>query len=380
MEELGIYVHIPFCKRKCSYCDFKSFSNIDEINQKKYVDALIKEIQNSQNTNKYIVTTIYIGGGTPSFINENYIKDILQAIYKKWKIKNDVEITIEVNPGTITKEKLEAYKNMGINRLSIGLQSTNNYLLNKIGRIHSYEEFIENYILARKIGFENINIDLMLALPEQNMEDLMQSVKKVINLNPEHISIYSLILEENTELWKKVKNKEENLVEDDLEREMYWKSKKAFEDAGYIHYEISNYAKPGFESKHNTNCWSQKQYLGFGIAAHSYFTGKRFYNVEDLNKYITNIEKNEFKNNIIIEEENRTKEDIAKEYMMLGLRKIEGVSISEFQRKFELNPLFYFRFEISKLQEMDLIEVDLDNIRLTKKGLDLANIVFEEFI
>lgn len=380
MEELGIYVHIPFCKRKCSYCDFKSFSNIDEINQKKYVDALIKEIQNSQNTNKYIVTTIYIGGGTPSFINENYIKDILQAIYKKWEIKNDVEITIEVNPGTITKEKLEAYKNMGINRLSIGLQSTNNYLLNKIGRIHSYEEFIENYILARKIGFENINIDLMLALPEQNMEDLMQSVKKVINLNPEHISIYSLILEENTELWKKVKNKEENLVEDDLEREMYWKSKKAFEDAGYIHYEISNYAKPGFESKHNKNCWSQKQYLGFGIAAHSYFNGKRFYNVEDLNKYITNIEKNEFKNNIIIEEENRTKEDVAKEYMMLGLRKIEGVSISEFQRKFELNPLFYFRFEISKLQEMDLIEVDLDNIRLTKKGLDLANIVFEEFI
>ena len=380
MEELGIYVHIPFCKRKCSYCDFKYFSNIDEINQKKYVDALIKEIQNSQNTNKYIVTTIYIGGGTPSFINEAYIKDILQAIYKKWEIKNDVEITIEVNPGTITKEKLEAYKNMGINRLSIGLQSTNNYLLNKIGRIHSYEEFIENYILARKIGFENINIDLMLALPEQNMEDLMQSVKKVINLNPEHISIYSLILEENTELWKKVKNKEENLVEDDLEREMYWKSKKAFETAGYIHYEISNYAKPGFESKHNKNCWSQKQYLGFGIAAHSYFNGKRFYNVEDLNKYITNIEKNEFKNNIIIEEENRTKEDIAKEYMMLGLRKIEGVSISEFQRKFELNPLFYFRFEISKLQEMDLIEVDLDNIRLTKKGLDLANIVFEEFI
>ena len=380
MEELGIYVHIPFCKRKCSYCDFKSFSNIDEINQKKYVDALIKEIQNIQNTNKYIVTTIYIGGGTPSFINETYIKDILQAIYKKWEIKNDVEITIEVNPGTITKEKLEAYKNMGINRLSIGLQSTNNYLLNKIGRIHSYEEFIENYILARKIGFENINIDLMLALPEQNMEDLMQSVKKVINLNPEHISIYSLILEENTELWKKVKNKEENLVEDDLEREMYWKSKKAFEAAGYIHYEISNYAKPVFESKHNKNCWSQKQYLGFGIAAHSYFNGKRFYNVEDLNKYITNIEKNEFKNNIIIEEENRTKEDIAKEYMMLGLRKIEGVSISEFQRKFELNPLFYFRFEISKLQEMDLIEVDLDNIRLTKKGLDLANIVFEEFI
>lgn len=380
MEELGIYVHIPFCKRKCSYCDFKSFSNIDEINQKKYVDALIKEIQNSQNTNKYIVTTIYIGGGTPSFINETYIKDILQAIYKKWEIKNDVEITIEVNPGTITKEKLEAYKNMGINRLSIGLQSTNNYLLNKIGRIHSYEEFIENYILARKTGFENINIDLMLALPEQNMEDLMQSVKKVINLNPEHISIYSLILEENTELWKKVKNKEENLVEDDLEREMYWKSKKAFEAAGYIHYEISNYAKPGFESKHNKNCWSQKQYLGFGIAAHSYLNGKRFYNVEDLNKYITNIEKNEFKNNIIIEEENRTKEEIAKEYMMLGIRKIEGVSISEFQRKFELNPLFYFRFEISKLQEMDLIEVDLDNIRLTKKGLDLANIVFEEFI
>lgn len=380
MEELGIYIHIPFCKKKCSYCDFKSFENINENIKKEYIEALIKEIQLTKNNSNYIVSTIYIGGGTPSFIDEKYIKEILQAIYKKWEIKPEVEITIEINPGTINKSKLEAYRMMGINRLSIGLQSTNDYLLKKIGRIHNYQDFLDTYILARKTGFENINIDLMLALPEQTLENLMQSVRKIINLNPEHISIYSLILEENTELFSKVQKGEEALVKDELEREMYWKSKEAFEEAGYIHYEISNYSKKGYESKHNKNCWSQKEYLGFGIAAHSYLEEKRFCNIDNLNKYIENIKKGNLEENRIIEEKNRTKENIAKEYMMLGLRKIEGVSISEFQRKFELNPLFYFRFEISKLQKLDLIEVDLDNIRLTKRGLDLANIVFEEFV
>lgn len=380
MEELGIYIHIPFCKKKCSYCDFKSFENINEDIKKEYIEALIKEIQLTKNNSNYIVSTIYIGGGTPSFIDEKYIKEILQAIYKKWEIKPEVEITIEINPGTINKSKLEAYRMMGINRLSIGLQSTNDYLLKKIGRIHNYQDFLDTYILARKTGFENINVDLMLALPEQTLENLMQSVRKIINLNPEHISIYSLILEENTELFSKVQKGEEALVKDELEREMYWKSKEAFEEAGYIHYEISNYSKKGYESKHNKNCWSQKEYLGFGIAAHSYLEEKRFCNIDNLNKYIENIKKGNLEENRIIEEKNRTKENIAKEYMMLGLRKIEGVSISEFQRKFELNPLFYFRFEISKLQKLDLIEVDLDNIRLTKRGLDLANIVFEEFV
>ena len=380
MEELGIYIHIPFCKKKCSYCDFKSFENINENIKKEYIEALIKEIQLTKNNSNYIVSTIYIGGGTPSFIDEKYIKEILQAIYKKWEIKPEVEITIEINPGTINKSKLEAYRMMGINRLSIGLQSTNDYLLKKIERIHNYQDFLDTYILARKTGFENINVDLMLALPEQTLENLMQSVRKIINLNPEHISIYSLILEENTELFSKVQKGEEALVKDELEREMYWKSKEAFEEAGYIHYEISNYSKKGYESKHNKNCWSQKEYLGFGIAAHSYLEEKRFCNIDNLNKYIENIKKGNLEENRIIEEKNRTKENIAKEYMMLGLRKIEGVSISEFQRKFELNPLFYFRFEISKLQKLDLIEVDLDNIRLTKRGLDLANIVFEEFV
>ena len=380
MEELGIYIHIPFCKKKCSYCDFKSFENINENIKKEYIEALIKEIQLTKNNSNYIVSTIYIGGGTPSFIDEKYIKEILQAIYKKWEIKPEVEITIEINPGTINKSKLEAYRMMGINRLSIGLQSTNDYLLKKIGRIHNYQDFLDTYILARKTGFENINVDLMLALPEQTLENLMQSVRKIINLNPEHISIYSLILEENTELFSKVQKGEEALVKDELEREMYWKSKEAFEEAGYIHYEISNYSKKGYESKHNKNCWSQKEYLGFGIAAHSYLEEKRFCNIDNLNKYIENIKKGNLEENRIIEEKNRTKENIAKEYMMLGLRKIEGVSISEFQRKFNLNPLLYFRFEISKLQKLDLIEVDLDNIRLTKRGLDLANIVFEEFV
>jgi oxygen-independent coproporphyrinogen-3 oxidase len=380
MEELGIYIHIPFCKKKCSYCDFKSFSEIDESVQEKYINCVIKEIQNFKADKNHSVNTIYIGGGTPSFINANNIQKILQAIYKKWNIEEDVEITIEVNPGTVDKQKLETYKTMGINRLSIGLQSTNDYLLKKIGRIHTYNDFLDTYIMARKCGFENINIDLMLALPDQSLQDIMESARKVINLNPEHISIYSLILEEDTELWKNVNNGKMKLLEDSIERDMYWQTKKAFEEAGYKHYEISNYAKKGYESKHNFNCWTQKEYLGFGIAAHSYYDEKRFSKIDNLEKYMENIGKNNFEQNIIIEEENRTQEDIAKEYMMLGLRKIDGVVISQFQRKFELNPLFYFRFEISKLQEMDLIEVDLDNIRLTNKGLDLANIVFEEFV
>lgn len=219
----------------------------------------------------------------------------------------------------------------------------------------------------------------MLALPTQTLDELVTSVIDVIKLNPEHISLYSLILEEGTPLFEKINSGELELTDEKLERQMYWRTKQILEKAGYKQYEISNFSKKGFESKHNMNCWNQNEYLGVGLAAHSYLDNKRFSRIIDIENYIKNIKENNFDKNIILEEI-QDRESKAKEYMMLGFRKVDGISISEFERKFEINPLFYFRFEISKLEEECLIEVDLDNIRLTKKGLDFANLVFEAFV
>lgn len=377
MENFGIYIHIPFCKKKCKYCDFISFSCYAE-KENEYVDSLLKEIENYESIEKE-VSTIYIGGGTPSIIDSKNIIKILEKIRLKFNVKSDAEITIEINPGTITKEKLKDYKSAGINRLSIGLQSTNNDILNLIGRIHTYEEFEKNYNLAKEVGFTNINVDLMLALPNQSMDILIDSLLKVINLNPNHISLYSLILEEGTELEKMIESGEYKLCDEDLERKMYHKTKSVLEKNGYVHYEISNFAKKEYESKHNISCWNQEEYIGFGLAAHSYYNKKRFSNIESIEEYISNINKGEYDKNIVVHE-SQDKPSEMREFMMIGLRKIDGVKISDFERKFRINPLFYFRFEISKLTDEDLIEVDLDFIKLTKKGLDLANLVFEEFV
>ena len=381
MEKLGIYVHIPFCKKKCKYCDFISFSCDEEI-YTKYVEALINEIKNTSKniiSSIHEVSTIYIGGGTPSLIDSKYIEEIIETIYQNIRVAGNAEITIEVNPGTVTREKLETYKKLGINRLSIGLQTTDNELLSLIGRIHTYEEFLDTYNMAREIGFTNINVDLMLALPTQTEKMLVDSLLKVINLNPNHISLYSLVLEEGTVLEKEIEEGKYKLVDEELERKMYHKTKNILEKNGYNHYEISNFAKKGFESKHNLDCWDQREYLGFGLAAHSYYRNKRFSNTNDLDEYINNISKFNFTKNVEVHEL-QDREAKAKEFMLLGLRKINGVSISEFERRFRVHPLFYFRFEISRLDEEGLLEVELDDIRLTKKGLDLANQVFEAFV
>lgn len=379
MKNLGIYIHIPFCKKKCDYCDFISFSGIEE-KAENYTKALIQDIKNSSMTAKdFEIDTIYFGGGTPSYIESNFVVEILKTIRENYNVLENAEITLEVNPGTVNKSKLLNYKEAGINRLSIGLQSTHDRLLSLVGRIHNYNEFLETYKLAREIGFNNINVDLMLALPTQTLDEIVSSVREIISLKPEHISLYSLILEEGTALYKKIENKELELTDEKLERYMYWRTKQLLEQAGYKHYEISNFAKENFKSKHNLNCWNQNEYLGFGVASHSYLGNKRFSRITNIDDYIKNINEENFDKNIIIEEI-QDRESKAKEYMMLGFRKLDGISISEFERKFEINPLFYFRFEISKLEEEDLIEVDLDDIKLTKKGLDLANIVFEEFV
>ena len=372
--ELGIYIHIPFCVKKCYYCDFVSFTN-QNANIKKYIQAILKELE-QYDLNKYNITTIYIGGGTPSAISSAYIVNILEKIKEKLENNNtewkDIEITIEVNPGTVTKEKLQDYKSVGVNRLSIGLQTTNDNLLKIIGRIHTYEEFLETYKLAEEVGFKNINVDLMIGLPSQTIQDLKDSLNKVIKLEPKHISTYSLILEENTVLEKLVESGKLILPDEDMERQMYWYVKNTLELNGYNHYEISNFAKEGFESKHNLNCWEQKQYIGLGLAASSYINNERYSNVGDMKKYLNGSGK--------IIEERQSIEDTEKEYMLLGLRKINGVNISKFKEKFACNPLFLFREELNKLVMDKLIAVDTNNIKLTNKGLDFANLVWEEFV
>ena len=368
MKDIGLYIHIPFCKKKCYYCDFISYSNKNNLIEK-YIDTLIQEYHSYNMDSNYRIKTIYIGGGTPSFIHSKYIKKILERI----NTKNAEEITLEVNPGTVTREKLQDYYKIGINRLSIGLQSTDDKILESIGRIHNYTEFLETYNMARKCGFRNINIDLMLALPEQTIDVLNESLKKVIKLKPEHISLYSLILEEGTILNEKVNNKEFILPTDEEERKMYWDTKQILEKNGYIHYEISNFAKKGYESKHNMDCWKQKEYIGLGASAHSYLDGKRYSNQNSIEEYV-----NDYSNKEIHEIQDKiTKE---KEYMILGLRKLKGINISEFKSKFQENPIYIFRKELDKLSKLGLIEIDLNNIKLTNKGLDLANIVWKEFI
>ena len=377
--ELGIYVHIPFCVKKCYYCDFISYTNKFNI-QEEYVKKVIAEIEdNKELLEKNNITTIYIGGGTPSSIKPELIKNILDKIFETANIKNkeNIEITIEVNPGTVTKNNLQLYKNCGINRLSIGLQSANDDILKKIGRIHNYEQFLNTYNWAIEEEFKNINVDLMLGLPTQTINDLKDSLENIINLKPmpNHISVYSLIIEENTKIEKMINAGELELPKEDEERNQYKYTKNFLELKGYKHYEISNFAKPGYESKHNMNCWEQKQYIGFGLAAHSYIKTKRYSNTCNLEEYL----KNTSKDIKTIHEEQNT-EDMKKEYMLLGLRKLEGISISKFKEKFGENPIYMFRKELQRLVDEDLLVVNLDNIRLTNKGLDFANLVWEEFV
>lgn len=369
-KEIGVYVHIPFCKRKCYYCDFISFCEKDEL-QEKYINTVIQEIEDFFNLNKNVkIKTIYIGGGTPSFIDGKYIEKIMNTFNKE----GVVEATIEVNPGSASLEKLKKYKECGINRLSIGLQSTEDRLLKKIGRIHNYNDFLATYNLAREVGFDNINVDLMIGLPGQTIEDVKSSLNKVINLNPSHISVYSLIVEENTIIYNLIEQNKIVLPDEELERNMYWYVKNYLELGGYEHYEISNFAKNGKKSLHNLDCWNQKEYVGFGASAHSYLNRKRFCNIGVLEEYIK-----DFKNTKEVQEVQSFYET-KQEYMLLGLRKIKGVCISDFKNKFGENPIFLFKNELNKLIEEGLLEITTNNIKLTNKGLDFANLVWEEFV
>ncbi len=378
MKEIGIYIHIPFCIQKCYYCDFCSFDKLQN-KQAEYVDALIKKIKNTHNKSELLIKTVYIGGGTPSILNANELKQVMEAIKTNFLLSKDCEITVEMNPGTVTKEKLQIYKDSGINRLSIGLQSTNDEILKELGRIHNYKQFEDIYEEARALGFNNINVDLMIGLPNQTIDDVSKSLKDIIQKNPEHISVYSLILEDDTKLKNLIEEGNLSLPDEDTERAMYWTVKNTLEKNGYNHYEISNFSKLGYESKHNTDCWNQKEYIGFGIAAHSYFNNIRYSNICDINEYVKNINSKDFEKNVIIHEI-QEKQDKMNEYMILGLRMIKGVNEQVFKEKFSKDINDVYKKSIEKLINLELISNEKGIIKLTKKGIDFANIVWEEFV
>ena len=382
MDKLSLYVHIPFCARKCYYCDFLSGPDTPE-NISKYVKALCLEIQQKvQNMGNRKVDTVFFGGGTPSLLNEEQITMIMEALRSEFQILPKAEISLEMNPGTVTFEKLKKYRDLGINRLSIGLQSANNVELKKLGRIHTFETFLETWEMVRNLGFSNVNIDLMSALPKQTLESYQDTIEKVVALQPEHISAYSLIVEEGTKFEEWYGENGKYMIElprESEERKMYYLTKEALSKHGYYRYEISNYALPGYSCKHNEGYWTGKEYLGLGVGAASYYNGERFRNIEEQEEYCQKISLEE---DIFLEREKLSKEEKMSEFMFLGLRRMEGVSEKEFEKRFGVPMETVFGDTLRNLKEKELLFYD-ESIRrwsLTEFGIDVSNQVFMEFI
>lgn len=392
---IGIYIHIPFCEAKCAYCDFLSGPSSNE-NKKRYVDALIKQIKEySYLAEEYYIRTIFIGGGTPSSIAPMDIRRILETVYEVFHIENaynsnvnnqqapqstsSIEITIEANPGTLTEEKLLIYKKSGINRISMGLQSVNDKELKLLGRIHTYQQFEENYYLARECGFTNINIDLMSALPGQTVDTWERTLKTVIELNPEHISAYSLIIEEGTPFYERYADGSELPTEEE-DRQMYYLTKKLLKEAGYERYEISNYAKTGYESKHNSSYWERIDYIGFGLGASSCLKNTRFHNEENMTAYINQFESNHNTMNSWKEVQQLTTKEQMEECMFLGLRMMKGVDMNQFEQVFKVNfDAIYGKIANEMISDGLLIKKN-NHLILTERGIDLSNYVMSEFL
>lgn len=380
-EDIGIYIHIPFCKKKCFYCDFVSFENKEKLIEE-YIDALCLEIlQNAEILSEYNIATIYFGGGTPSFIDSKYIVKIMDTLKLFCVDENNKEVTIEVNPNSASLEKLKEYYSTGINRLSIGLQSTHDKILRNIGRTHSFKDFKETLKNANNAGFNNISVDLMYPLPGLNVISFKESLNSIMNLkdryNIKHISVYNLEVHENTRLDFLLKEGFLTLCDEDEEYEMRKVLNDTLKNNGFKKYEISNYACEGYQSKHNLCYWNQKMYLGFGVNSSSFFNQKRYTNTNDITKYIYNI-----KNNIsvISNEEELDLLSLMKEYVILKLRLKEGIIIQEFKNKFNTDIHDIFNTEITALKNNNLIIEERNNIYLSKRGEEVANIVWEMFV
>ncbi len=399
MKDLELYIHIPFCAKKCNYCDFVSFAGMEE-KYDLYVDALCKEIVlSAKDYQDYNITSIYIGGGTPSILSCEQIEKIVKTLKKNFKIKNtktkyrglrptmlkkirpSTEFSIECNPGTLTKEKLKTYKKLGINRLSIGLQATDNEDLKVLGRIHSFEDFLENYKLAREIGFENINVDLMQAIPGQTLLGWEKTMLLISTWLPEHISAYSLMIEEGTPFYEREKEGNLMLPSEETEREIYYYTKDYLEKCGYVRYEISNYARHGFECEHNKGYWKRTNYLGLGLNSSSMVENTRWKNTEDLGEYLNAFASDTCTlDNIRKDIEKLTHKAQMEEYMFLGLRLADGINKEDFINTFGQDFDFTYGEVVDKLLEEDYITVIDSRVKLTDKGIDFSNKVLAEFL
>ena len=380
-KKLELYVHIPFCEKKCLYCDFLSFSAEDDLH-KAYVDKLIEEIRvQAKNYSDYQISSIFIGGGTPSVIKAVYISNIMSAIYEAFIVESLAEVTIECNPGTVDIDKLLVYKQSGINRISVGLQSSVDKELQHLGRVHNYADFLYSYEKIRESGYKNVNIDLMSALPWQTLDSWKSTLKKVVMLKPEHISAYSLIIEEGTEFSKIYGSPEGRkfLPTEEVERDMYHSTIDILKNYGYERYEISNYAKPGYESKHNIGYWTGEEYLGFGIGASSYVYGRRFHVEKDIKKYLDINMKRDIMPLYQNIHELSTKEKM-EEFMFLGLRLTKGVLVTDFYDRFGMELIDVFEKPIQKNISLGLLKYENLYLRLTDKGLDLSNRVMGDFL
>jgi putative coproporphyrinogen dehydrogenase len=381
MKKLELYVHIPFCEEKCKYCDFLSFK-ADDGEKKAYVTQLIEEIKaQGQNYIDYLVSSIFIGGGTPTTLNGIWILDIMNAIRENFMVETDAEVSIECNPGTLSTSKIMHIKKAGVNRISFGLQSSIEEELKELGRIHTYKDFLQSYQLAREYGFTNINVDLMSGLPKQTIDSYKTTLKRVCALKPEHISAYSLIIEPGTPFFEKYGSEEgaQLLPGENTDRELYALTKSILKEHGYERYEISNYAKPGRECRHNIGYWTGVSYLGFGVGASGYVMNRRFHVESDYRKYMSVKMQQDITPLYCDIEELDIKANM-EEFMFLGLRLTKGVSRHEFNEKFGVDMFEVFDRQIKRNMMLKLMEYNSPYLRLTEKGLDLSNMVMSDFL
>ena len=374
-RQMELYIHIPFCKSKCRYCDFCSFRADDETIQR-YIEKLNDELclWGDRLKDKEVIT-IFIGGGTPSYLKKSSIAQICQTIFKKFKVHENAEITIEANPGTVDLEKLRTYKENGINRISFGLQSTIKEELEYLGRIHTYEEFLQSFSWARQAGFSNINVDLMSAIPKQTLATYEKNLRTIAKLSPEHISAYSLIVEEGTPFFEDG-DLERLLPSEDEEVRMYQMTEEILKEYGYDKYEISNYAKPGYESRHNLGYWSHVPYLGVGLNASSYLDEKRFENPAKMEEYlkIDSFDESYQQGHLLSVREQM------EEFMFLGLRKTKGISKIKFQERFSCSMASVYEKVIKEAMKQGMLREEGDYISLTSKGTLISNQVLCEFL
>lgn len=374
MGELELYFHIPFCKQKCKYCDFLSAPATKQV-QNAYMEALLQELRSCPEEGD-LITSVFIGGGTPSVVDAAWIPRLLDEVRRRFLISEDVEISMEVNPGTVTRESLELYRAAGINRLSIGCQSAENEELVRIGRIHNFSQFLDTYRWAREAGFDNINVDLMCALPRQSIEAWERTLHRILALNPapEHISAYSLIVEEDTEFHRMYERGELELPDEDTERDMYWRTAEILRSAGYLHYEISNYAREGYVCRHNCGYWQRTDYLGFGIGAASLYHNVRFRNGDSLEHYLANPLGCRQEQQVL-----SVKEQMA-ETFILGLRMAEGVSLQIFRETYGRDVEEVYGNVIEESIAEGLLTEREGRLVLTERGVDISNYVMVKFI